>query len=727
MCLNLHDKSVKVLAVCNSTSMRQTVVESLWELGFKDVVTTPTLAEAMDVLGSEPIGWLITPSEVNNKSNVLQLLQLILCEPHLRNLKVSLIYDKGEEPIASKAFDLGLLSAHEHAVNKTAMLNDFSSLLDQFTESDENLTLTSYWSLRILMKKSKRLAELFDLDKRLFSMYPDHAELVLNIAESEYLNGNHSAGKRTVNQALLLKPDLAERAKTIIAAAESEKPPAIIQKADEAKNLLGINSCLILDPEAKELAKCVEYAKILGIPEVQAFAKPQDAIKFLQKQAKVELIIFEWALPVITGPAFLQRVRKLLGLKVPLVVTNRSVSEDDAALFREMGITSAIRKPFESSSFMKELIWVIQQDRRPNVPRSILIKLRQALAAKDSESVQKFRQAYFEDPKVTLAQKKQIDAEIAYYFCDFQGAKDFAIQALQLSNDAAATLNLLGKALMKLGDFDGALRCLENAQTVSPLNIERLCTMAETHLDAGNDSGFEQTLTKAQAMDPENDIVVETAAKGAIAKNDTQKARQLMHRLVSLESVLSFTNNRGVSLIKIGDFDKGISLYREALQAIPADRKETLALVHYNLGLAFAKIDNTQEALQALDTACLAQNPKLRSKASNLKERIEEALRMKVVFQLNTSDQESILTSQKPDDIKNASFTKGVSGFTMDGALALKAGELCCHKIYIDGATPPEVTKLFSTAIKFTKKDSLQREATFGMEKTNFTGPRKVG
>ena len=177
-------------------------------------------------------------------------------------------------------------------------------------------------------------------------------------------------------------------------------------------------------------------------------------------------------------------------------------------------------------------------------------KLEIALKKKDDEQIASLKKKYVDHDGTTEADKLYVEALVAYSAGCYLAAKEAALSALKSGGNSLDVLNILGKSMMKLREFDAALRYLDNAQLMCPQNIERICRIAEAHLENGDDEKFSATLGQASELDEDNTAVKETAVKGALKHHNQDLTKSLMSQLDSLEEIVSYTNNRAVSLIR---------------------------------------------------------------------------------------------------------------------------------------------------------------------------------
>ncbi|MDQ3232604.1 MAG: tetratricopeptide repeat protein, partial [Pseudobdellovibrionaceae bacterium] len=444
----------------------------------------------------------------------------------------------------------------------------------------------------------------------------------------------------------------------------------------------------------------VGLLKQLGVQTVYPYQDPTQAIHWLDQKIIPELVIFEWRLPGMPGPILVQNLRSILGYGTPLTVMNKDLTERDMPVLHEMGVTDRIRKPIEPHHFFQDVIWVINQDRSPSEPVILLQKIRQAMQDQNFEKLAAFTKRYMDSDKATEAEKNLLQAELAYYRGHYPAARNMALHVLKSGLASVEVLNLLGKTMMKMRDFESALCCLENAEVICPSNVKRLCHIAEAHLEMGDRQDFEAHVDEAKDIAPQSQDITEVEIKGALVYGDSEKAGELMKSLESLLSIVSFTNNRAISLIRTDRFDQGLQLYKEAVQAVPENRAEVLAILHYNQGLALARVNRLEEAREQMEAAAALKSEKIRSKVSSLKGRIQKAIESKQQLELTVSRETTpeAVSSDPQKDYEELMM-----------ALKINPGDLCCHKIYHEPIISPELKEKLEKPLRFKKRSSIQR------------------
>ncbi len=700
--MQLNDLNLKIISVHPSSAVRQLMNAELRGRGYQDVLGVADLSDALALLEVQTIHWIITPPFLDARNNVFQLLRLATEDMAFIDLRISLLL---EEPmdcyLLSKAFDLGLLSFHEKVKTKIDIEFEFKTLFEREVQHSGCLDLVAGDYLRTWLTRHERWPDLLRFEKSLFQLHRGNIDLVFKLAEAQLRAGEKATAARLLSQIATIDPDKSNDIALLWQNFEQGNFVKLTADKDGNNEILGVNRCVIVDPDPAQLTLLQNLLLKVGISNVDAFTDSQEALNFLEKGAKPDIILFEWCCRPLPGPIFAQKVREIVGFAVPLTVINVELSEADMPLLREMGVTNRIRKPIEAKTFFKDFLWIVHQDQTPTEPFLILQKIKQAMADSDYELLAKLTKRYMESDKSSVSDKSLLQAELSYFRGHFSASRDLALSTLKSGMINVDVLNTLGKSLMKMRDFSTALRCFETAHIVSPKNVKRVCNIAESNLEMGEIELFEINLNQARDLDPRSTLVTEVELKGALVQGDAVKAQSLMQSLKSLLTILSFTNNRAISLIRCDRLQEGIDLYREALQAVPSGQIEIKGILQYNLALALARVNRIEESKNVLLADEISRVPKVSSKARSLFVRVNKALLSGEKFELNQDGNgggatQEVETSEAPSSAYDETMM----------ALKVGPGDFCLHKIFIEARIEPKLKAIIDRPFSFKRRAS---------------------
>lgn len=623
--MDWQNYNLRILNVEAVATKRQIVNQELRSRGYTDITGVNSLKAAMEVLEKETFSWALIPMSTTSKPNTLAFLEYIIKSKEQTRLNITLVLlePKDSMPgLLKKAFELGIFSYLEPYQSKTEIEKEFNRLFQYLEMYRGNQPYVSAAYLRPILMAEKNHEALLKMEKKLAEVSIPAARALIDLAIAYSLNDQKTTALGLLQQALLLDPKLRNTIENI----KSEYGIESGSQQKDPMNIVGIDHILIVEPDGPLYDKFASLLGALGIADITHKTTSHEALTWLHSNPSVPLIITEWQVDEVPGPIFVQKIRALK-IQAPIVVCNDKIDPEYAPLLRELGLTHMIRKPFFDEDFYQQIFWVVNQDKSPTEPFFIRDKLRQALKEQDMHQVGVLKRKYIAHPKTTKVDHKLINAEISYCAGFYHKAKQYALEALQWGGDSLAILSILAKSLMHLREFEAALTCFENASVISPANIERLCLIAESHLEMGEDGEFKKKLDDAKDLDPYNNItIMTTEAKGAIKQGQHKKARELMKKLDSLRDIVAFTNNRGVALIRNEHFEEGKSLYEDAIMSMPEYETEMQATLYYNLGLANARQEKLPEALTYLKKASELYVERIQAKVQSLMKRVQHAI-----------------------------------------------------------------------------------------------------
>jgi tetratricopeptide (TPR) repeat protein len=633
---------------------------------------------------------------------------------------------------------MGLMNSFSKPFNKDSLTTAVRDFLTALESLNWDTTRYAACTFNKYLQENNLTPHRLTLFKGMLKTYPGDADTLLNLAEPLFLGDQPKLAKRALKQVLTLDPGKKEKIDLIsqkLFQADLEKLNDSDGDEQSELNILGIESAVIVDSDAACLNAVAEILTGIGVPLVLPFEDGEAAWDWLNSNPSPGLLIHEWRIPKLSGPQFIQRVRT----KHPtlqFICLSSLVNQDDLPLLKEMGVASISPKPLDRQKLLNVIVSTIQQDRLPTKIETLENKLRALIRAEKFSEAVELRANYLAIESISPRRKNIIEAEFAYAEGNYIRARDMAADALRENRDSIVLLNLLSKTLMKLGDFNAALRCLDKAQSISPMNIQRLCTISEVHSDMGNSEAANEALNQARQADAGSETVTETAAKIAINEGNIKGASALLGELESINSFISYMNNKAVAHARCGMFDAGIDLYQKVIQSIPENQKELKIVVTYNLGLAFTRMGEYTEALAQMAKIISFGPSKVLAKANSLKMRLITAQKNGTQVKFN-SDHDSSGESQQPNRNKTKTEIGAAIGGSQDGkksvdsehqshshhqslitAIKTNPGDICLFLIYFNPTPADERVKIMlSQKPKFHFRQAIERNESFGADK----------
>jgi tetratricopeptide (TPR) repeat protein len=181
---------------------------------------------------------------------------------------------------------------------------------------------------------------------------------------------------------------------------------------------------------------------------------------------------------------------------------------------------------------------------------------------------------------------------------DPKGAELGAKKALGLQPSFLPAMNLMARVAVGNGDIPEALRWMEKASKISPLNILRHIAVGEIHLANGRLSLAEEKFKRSLKLDPDS-----LDAKMGLAKTYMEMGvpdgQKLVDEIPDPNLMASQTNLRGILLSMAGQQNDAMRFYSKAIKYLPtASAKEHL--LRYNMALALLKSGDYTRAVSEL-------------------------------------------------------------------------------------------------------------------------------
>ena len=673
---SIESRSASVLIVEASSGIRPSMTEAMRELGFSNLRSVDSLAEALTILAAEPLDWIITSFFPEEKVNALHILELAKNES-LRKLKVSLFAAESERTFLTKAFELGLFTSHEKPFNKDSFKSNIADVLKSLGGNGWNSTLTSAEYLRALLKASNRYSALLQFELALSQSFPKLIVPLLHLAEAHFLNGNSPSARALLWQIEQRQPNFAAR---VAEMSQRYLGKDVEQTGAESWKQITLGTCVVLEPDTLVQNSLKEALTTCGASEIQVFDNGETCWQWLKANKEPELLVTEWRVPGLKCPLLLQRCRSMGFQMMPVIVHSSLVQKQDEPLLREMGISEVSRKPFRRDDILNCVAATVGQSQRPTEIRALEHKIRSLLACGKIAEATSYMQLYLKKQSPgSDATKLHLEAEFAFAAGDHDSTRRLAISSMTLGNKSVSLLNLLGKTLIQLRDFPAALKIFQTANDLTPNSVARICAIAETQLELGDNAAAVTTLKTARDLDAENQDVINSSVKIALVTGDKELVEENIDRFRGSESLLAYINNKAIAHAKAGDLDAGIALYKNALETIPKAMQRIRVMIGYNLALALARKGDSGAVIEVLKACPEMDDVALSRKMSSLLDRATESIASGKPIQLFLDGSGASLSAFPSDEIASRLVQK----FDF---LSRKKVETayCCHGLYKD-------------------------------------------
>ncbi len=359
------------------------------------------------------------------------------------------------------------------------------------------------------------------------------------------------------------------------------------------KKSYGIKSAIIVDDD---MAICKAIQRQLGemdVKSISVFQTGTEAWNALKSEENkgVSIFILDWKLPDLSGLTLFNRIRHDSQFQnLPILVISGYLQRDDFRLLEEFPFTEYLSKPFVSVQFLQKVVNLRSEYEWFEKKEKVLLEVFQSLLSDGKKALEAAWTLISTAPKpvpLTLSAARLLMSKKHY-----KEAEMLLRALLKRDPNCLVALNELAKIFLQEKRHVEAKRALLRAYKLSPQNLERLCLLGNASLNLMEVNEARQYFQKATSIDGENDVAI---AGNVLVKSVEEFGNQNSGGAIPM-SFASMLNSIGISLVKTGQFDKGIEFYRSALLYVAeGDSKAKLA---FNLGLGYLRWDNPTTALE---------------------------------------------------------------------------------------------------------------------------------
>jgi tetratricopeptide (TPR) repeat protein len=187
----------------------------------------------------------------------------------------------------------------------------------------------------------------------------------------------------------------------------------------------------------------------------------------------------------------------------------------------------------------------------------------------------------------------------AYHERDYVRAAAYFRADAEARPDRAYTHYMLGLALWKSGELDGALEAMERSAAVNDQSIKTFINLARIHNARGEFDGARVASERALTIDGENPTALYQLARSQYNLGRADEAIATLESCIELDQAAAEAHNLlGLVHLQRGD-DSGALRSFETAAAL----KPEVAYIQNNLGLALEQSGRLEEAVMALRRA----------------------------------------------------------------------------------------------------------------------------
>lgn len=338
----------------------------------------------------------------------------------------------------------------------------------------------------------------------------------------------------------------------------------------------------------------------MGFRKITSFTSGKEAYEIAIRQ-QFPLFVTRMEVPDLSGLALIQKLRATgnYGQEIHLFVCEKLTPEIMNVL-HEFDIAYVLTQPVNKATISAKFSHMIQSE---NSLSPFEIKYREARAALASGIVDMAdalaKELHKEQPfldKVLL-----LMGDIATKRGDTLAMSRHYEAAKKANPASAVALHKLAGVLTLNGKDREAAALLDEAAKVNPYNIKLLENAGLSHLKVKDFEKADVYAGKLKTVDSGNKVAGEVKAQVKIAKGDFGDLAATLKDSHDEKEIVSFLNNAGVKLAKGDDVKGALRMYQSCLQQL--ENSKYIYAVHYNIGLAYKKLNDTAKAISHFDTA----------------------------------------------------------------------------------------------------------------------------
>ena len=335
--------------------------------------------------------------------------------------------------------------------------------------------------------------------------------------------------------------------------------------------------------------------KALGADSIVSPGSKDECVELLIANPDA-ILVLDWEVGAEEVNLILNAVKGHFMVEIrPIFLVIPEVDDNIVAVGAEYGVSQIHSGPISRVAIKECLQALFDEDSSTSAIREVLVKVATARSEGDwALATPMLLEMWAKNPG-----NERIAFELAenlIYEGNWTHAKQLLQPFVAMEPPNTRALHLMGRCMMSAGDFDGAIGMLEKAKIINPLNVDRLIDLGNAFLKKELVEDAMTNFAAAADLDPDNKGAKLGKGKCMLMSGDVNEALKLLKTVSGPRELASIFNTAAVLSIRSGTFDKGMSLYKSAMQAIGRNDKIASRLF-YNMGLGYKRWGKTDKAV----------------------------------------------------------------------------------------------------------------------------------
>lgn len=387
-----------------------------------------------------------------------------------------------------------------------------------------------------------------------------------------------------------------------------------MHNSTQINDTAGSNRGLIIC-RSNELALAIRkiLSSLGAANELNACSGPDEALQAALKD-RPRFVLLNWSdSPLEQNSLFLQLFRKKTGYKsIPILLLADSLNRALLACATEYQAAKILNLSRLENTLGPILLEVEGNLKKPSNALSYLSRITVAAEKNAVGEIQQLAQDFFNlfpsDPRAQLEY-----ANVCLQKGEWTKASQLARKVLLKNKDDLRATNILARSFLFERKFGDALLILEEAETLSPRNLDRLVLLGEIYRKVGDPQTARGHYSGALRVDPHSREAKIGLGQVELSQGEINEALKLFQNAATEDELGGFFNNAAIYAVSKGAFEKAMALYESAQKAL--QQHHLKAKVSFNQGLAYKKWQRNDEAIACFKKALQLSPHYLKAKA----------------------------------------------------------------------------------------------------------------
>lgn len=395
-----------------------------------------------------------------------------------------------------------------------------------------------------------------------------------------------------------------------------------------------------------------DHLKIKGVSNVMT-PKDADECQDAVKRFPRALLIIDWQLGAeVVAKVLAFSRKKSHGPVRPIMLVAPEVSEQIIATAAEYGVSQIFTEMLTLKNLGARLANLIIGESMPTEVKKALQEVHEAREGGDQKTVLQTLQKTLAKHPANLRLKCEL-AETLIQMNQWDSAFR-TLDGIQNSKPPYLRgIHLLGRCMLKRGQFQEALQLFEQASLFNPHDVERLCDIGQALLNMDRIKDASEKFDRALTLDPDAREAKIGKAEVALMDNHVNDALEIMKEISGDLEMASIFNTCAVLNMRQGRHKAGMSLYDSALKALPKEQR-LQARLYFNMGIGYRRWKKKDKALE-----CFLEAGRLDPRFAKVQEQIEAVKAQGAAAQVS-------LKKDEAKDLVDKTLDAGLVDFNTD-------------------------------------------------------------